>query len=160
MPTRDSDGCGILNRIHKEYDAPKSPPVIEVHHAENSQVGSLEASWAVEVDLEETTETATESEEDLLITPGQHLMDDISISGSQDPSDEVMLTITEETQGLKRKDIRRSSEEGNSDSVNDIFMSVGSFVNSFNPFGANVNETKKRNDKKKVRKDDDNVQDG
>ena len=134
--------------------------MIEVHDAENSQVGSLEASWAVEVDLEETTETATESEEDLLITPGQHLMDDISISGSQDPSDEVMLTITEETQGLKRKDNGRSSEEGNSDSVNDIFMSVGSFVNSFNPFGANVNETKKRNDKKKVRKDDDNVQDG
>ena len=41
-----------------------------------------------------------------------------------------------------RKEVIASSEEENS--VNDIFMSIGSFVNSFNPLGSNDRkETKK-----------------
>ena len=140
-----SDGFGTVDKAYNELVVSE----IDVHHADGSQVtGCINAS---SVENENWKETLNASEEDMdVVTPGQKIMEQISISASQEPTDEVMLTITDDGQkedSKRKKDVIASSEEENS--VNDIFMSIGSFVNSFNPLGSND-----RKETKKLKKED------
>lgn len=152
-----TDGAGTVDRAYNLYVA--AAPEIEVHHAENSQVlGNIVASSVINPDWEATLTASDMEEEDHLITPAQRTSDEMNLQ-SQDPTDEDMNAISMETNENERnEDKKRKERFGSSDddnSVNDIVMNFGSFVNSFNPFGGSrdKNETKRKNEPKKVKVD-------
>ena len=152
-----TDGAGTVDRAYNLYVA--AAPEIEVHHAENSQVlGNIIASSVINPDWEATLTASDMEEEDHLITPAQRTSDEMNLQ-SQDPTDEDMNAISMETNENERnEDKKRKERFGSSDddnSVNDIVMNFGSFVNSFNPFGGSrdKNETKRKNEPKKVKVD-------
>ena len=127
-----SDGCGTIDRYFENYVSPGR--VIQVHHSINSQVGASD------------TLTASEQEEDdQMITPAQRPSKEVEHSSDQ-PMDEETMTIEVDTAQYERlfkdegKRALGSSDDENS--VNNIIMRVGSFVNSFNPL-ASSKDTKR-----------------
>ena len=129
-PSDSSDGVGTVSRAWSVRN------LVDIHHADNSQnVGS------------ETTATASEMEDDHLITPAQR--QNIDIGGTPD---EEMITVEVDSDQFKEifkdegKRVLASSDEDNSG--NTILMRAGSFVNSLMPFGS---QEKKRTKIEKFR---------
>ena len=110
--------------------------------------GGANASSIMDTEWERTL-TASEIEDDHMITPAQRQRNE-RISVEVDMDDIELDDNENESQDKKRKVIHGSSDDENS-----IILQFGSFVNSFNPFGSNDrSKPKEQNESKKVRMDD------
>ena len=132
-----SEGYNTIQTAWEDYVEPNM--IVEVHHADNSQIANSE-----------TTLTASELEDDQMITPAQRRFtpaqslfrqeEEVGISSDQPTREEDMMTIEvdpELYESILKDEGKRalgSSDEDNS--VNNIILNIGSFVNSFNPFGS------------------------
>ena len=117
----DSDGTGTVDRAYREYVA----PLIEVHHANNSQgLGSLTASSVMDGDWESTLFVAEEEPQDHLLTPAQGALGALGFSAGQGSTD-VSLQICQDD---KKRKGHGTSEEDNLD-ISDNDSIVGPISN-------------------------------
>ena len=124
----------------------RSPPTIEVHHAQDSQViGDGNASSMMDSDWEKTL-TASEYDDDQMITPAQRLQDPVLLTSTPDQTEEIMETNDMDQDEWDENDKKRKAH-GSSDE-DSIVMQIGSFVNSL------WSDSKEKKEAKKVKKVD------
>ena len=138
-----TDGEGTIDKFFEEF---VETPAVEVHHAQDSQVmGDANASSVMDLNWEASL-TASEWDDDHLVTPAQRVTTE---SRSQPEQTEELCTIEIQdgmecdNQAVKRKAIGSSDEESS------IVMQFGSFVNSL--LSGERKESKEKKETKKVK---------